>query len=130
MACLASSMTRDLELIRHLLLAIEEAPTAELLRPPAIVGYAQVMVDHHVRLLIEAGLAVAAAETRNPRGWLALRLSWAGHEYLDTIRDPLIWRYTHRAARRVGGWSLDTIGAIAKAALLARAQAAGMVIAA
>jgi hypothetical protein len=43
--------------------------------------------------------------------------------------DPLIWRYTRCATHRVGGWSLDTIGAIAKTALLARAQAAGMVIA-
>ena len=112
-------MRRDLELIRHLLLAIEAAPTAELLRPPVVLGYSRVIIDHHIRLLIEAKLAVAAAETRNPRGWLAVRLTWAGYEYLDAIRDPLVWRYTRRAAGKIGNWSFETIGALAKAALLA-----------
>lgn len=82
------------------------------------------------RLLIEAGLVVAGAETRNPKGWLALRLTWAGHDYLDTIRDPLIWRYTRRAAGRAGIWSLEMIATITKAAIAAKVRSIGLDLAA
>lgn len=94
---------------------------------PVVEGHAAHVIHFHVRLLVEAGLLQAFAETRAPtRDWLALRLTWQGYDYLETIRDPAVWRHARRAALKAGGWSLETIGAIAKAAILAKAQSLGI----
>lgn len=42
------------------------------------------------------------------------RLTMAGHEYLDTIRDEEVWRRTKEGARAMGSFSLDALGALAK----------------
>lgn len=81
-------------------------------------------------LLIDAGLAFADGRCPRPRAWVGVRLTWAGHDYLDGIRDPAIWRHTKRAAGKLGSWSLETVGAIARAAILARAESMGLALAA
>lgn len=66
-------------------------------------------------LVEEAGLVTGIpAHTLGGKNWLDLRLTWQGHEYLDSIRDPEIWtktqggsfdgrrlhpRYTQRASK-------------------------------
>jgi hypothetical protein len=120
-------MLRDSNLIRTILLAIEAADDAELLTMPRIPGHDRAEVHFHVRLLVEAGLAHAVAETRyRGRDWLALRLSWQGYDYLDSIRDPAVWRLVQRVAKRTGSWSIETLGAIAKATVIAKAQSLGL----
>jgi hypothetical protein len=44
----------------------------------------------------------------------AKRLTWSGHEFLDNVRDPEIWRRTKEGADKVGGFSLEVLGASAK----------------
>lgn len=41
---------------------------------------------------------------------LPIRLTMAGHEYLDTIRDEEVWRRTKEGDRAVGSFSLATLG--------------------
>ncbi|MGR3565052.1 MAG: DUF2513 domain-containing protein [Heliomarina sp.] len=111
-------MKRDPDLERNILLAIEAYDGES--RP----GYAdlsgldaaKIQVDYQVRLLDEAGLISAIdAKTMKARfAMLPIRLTMAGHEYLDTIRDEEIWRRTKEGARAVGSFSLEALGALAK----------------
>lgn len=85
-------------------------PTSRPLRPPRL------QVNYQVRLLAEAGFVWAIdAETMDNRfAMLPVRLTMAGHEYLDTIRDEEIWRRTKEGAGAVGSFSLETLGALAR----------------
>ena len=119
-------MKRDPELIRDLMLAMESEESAELLKVPRLVGHEPHQVQHHFRLLVEAGLATAGYISPNDRCWIAVRLTWRGHEYLDQIRDPEVWRFTKAAMRKTGIWSLETMGAIAKSLIFAKLGSMGV----
>lgn len=43
------------------------------------------------------------------------RLTYAGHEFLDTIRDAEVWRRTKDAAGKMSGVSLQVMVEIGKA---------------
>lgn len=120
-------MKRDPELIRALMLALEAPEGAEILCLPDIDGYSPGQVQHHFRLLLEADLVAAGYTSADGRRWLALRLTWRGHDYLDAIYDPVIWRQTKKAMGKLGSWSLATMGTIAKALMLSQIETMGLV---
>ena len=111
-------MKRDMDLLRNILLGVEASNT-----PPqevvelAIPGYSQQEVSYQVELAEEAGLLVALDLSHmGPDGYhyVPKRLTWAGHEYLEAIRDPAIWEETKAGAKKVGNFSLDLLAALAK----------------
>lgn len=73
-------------------------------------------MNYQVVLLHEAGLiqAVDAATLKNRFAMMPIRLTMAGHEYLDTIRDEEVWRRTKEDARAVGSFSLEALGTLAR----------------
>jgi hypothetical protein len=87
-------MKRDFDLVREILLRVEEDERAT---GPAwinlsIAGRDHVEVSHHVQLLDEAGLLEAKNLTGlNNFEWQPIRLTWAGHEFLDAARDEERW---------------------------------------
>lgn len=111
-------MKRDPDIERNILLAIEAYDGES--RP----GYADLsgleapdlQVKYQVVLLHEAGLiqAIDAATLDDRFAMMPIRLTVAGHEYLDTIRDEEVWRRTKEGARAVGSFSLDALGALAR----------------
>ncbi|UMA67234.1 DUF2513 domain-containing protein (plasmid) [Roseivivax marinus] len=111
-------MRRDPDLEREILLAIEsyDGEAAPGYANLGDLGAARIQVNYQVRLLDEAGLIFAVdAETMGDRfAMLPIRLTMAGHEYLDTIRDEEVWRRTKEGARAVGSFSLATLGALAR----------------
>jgi len=119
-------MKRDPDLIRDLMLSLEAADGAELLHVPRLPGYSRHQIDHHFRLLLEAGLVSAGHVSSDGRRWVAVRLTWPGHDYLDTIRDRQVWKHTKIAMKKAGFWSLDTMGAIARALMIARLESLGI----
>lgn len=42
-------------------------------------------------------------------------LTYAGHDLLDAIRDPEVWRRTKAAAGATGAWTLDLLKDLATA---------------
>jgi hypothetical protein len=128
MICSHALMKRSLDLIRDLMFALEAADGAELLKVPTLAAYSRHQVDHHFRLLMEAGLATAGYISTDGRCWVAVRLTWSGHDYLDTIRDGRIWKQTKSAMHKVGSWSLDTMSAVARSMIVARLEALGIEI--
>ena len=111
-------MKRDMELIREILLRAE---AAESFDPDfAIDGYTDEQIGYHQYLLIEADFANGVDATNldsvHPVGQIS-SLTWAGHEFLDTARDPTIWSKAADAVVKLGGASLPIWTAILTALL-------------
>ena len=85
-------MKRDMELIRNLLLTMEENP-----RQLEVEGYDKNQVKYHALLLIEAGfldgnVSDTLANTSVVPSFVSVnRLTWDGHEFLDNIRKEEVW---------------------------------------
>src|SRR5213594_1007924 len=83
-------MKRDMDLIRLQLLRVEgEQPVPELEQ------YTERQKTYQMALCIEAGLVhgiIRNSPTGYPNGTVAIRLTWAGHEFLDAARNETIWK--------------------------------------
>lgn len=92
-------MKRDMELVRKLLfLAEEDGKDDELCEE-----YGQDVVAGHVAILLDAKLIVAEVvcnEVGIPVASEILRLTWAGHEFLDNARNDTI-RYGEALFQRL-----------------------------
>jgi len=120
-------MRRDSDLIRAILLAVEADERCDVLCIPKLPGFHDDAVDSHTRLLVERGfLATYYPDRARGQPWACIRLTWAGYDFLDNIRDPAVWRSVKRAASKVGSWSIDTLAAVAKAMILAKVEALGL----
>lgn len=114
-------MKRDMDLVRDILLQVDAS--TERLDMGALLSEGaddegdegQVLAYHLQMLIQQAGLlkGVDAGVLEGPY-WIDLQLTWAGHEYLDQVRDPEIWKQAKAGAKKAGGMSLDIIGAVAK----------------
>ena len=118
-------MKRDLDLIRLILLAIEADALYRTGRHGhfrlSIPGYHDDNVQYHLALLHEAGFLVAQVMNYD---YFVTRLTWDGHEFLDTIRNDSIWnRAKGKALETTGGLGLSVLRDLA--VLYAR-QAAGL----
>lgn len=69
------------------------------------------ILEYHLDLLSEAGLAEFIELSGGY--WQVERLTWKGHEFIDSIRDPEIWRQTKVGASKVGSFTLKTIADVA-----------------
>ena len=47
--------------------------------------------------------------------WLHLQLTWNGHEFLDAVRHPEVWRKAKDGASKIGSASVGILLEIAKA---------------
>jgi hypothetical protein len=120
-------MKRNPDLIRSLLLLIEANDVKGLKgREIEVDGHEYAEVMSHLNLLADAGFIIGeySRSSTNPDRVIATEhvfdLTWAGHEYLDTVRDNKIWRETKAIAHKVGATSFEFLFEIAKG--LARAE--------
>ena len=123
-------MKRNMDLVRSILLAIEENPT------PSVEGYLAIPevepgpVTYHLHLLKEAGYidAYAALDANTEYGFLMqdASLTWRGHEFLDDIRDAEIWKKTKAGAAKAGSWSVGLLGELARGYLRQKATEMGL----
>lgn len=119
-------MKRDMDLIRELLLKLEGLDnkpgsiySLTAYEDLPIEGRTPDQIDYHMGLLYEAGLLDSGDSINRMMsgGWLFSRLSWSGHEFLDSIRDPEVWRRTKEGASKVGGWTVGLLKDISAAYL-------------
>ena len=81
-------MHRDMDLIREILLKIEELPYDGGFRPIEIEGRASYEIAYHVMILAEARLIEAQnVTTHDGIDWRPKRLTYAGHEFLDAAKS-------------------------------------------
>jgi hypothetical protein len=113
-----TALKRDMDLIRGLLLKLEQQNldgneydlnVAEL----GIARHSNEEVAYHVELLIDAGFL--DAERTQSGSFVARKLTFAGCDFIDSVRDPKIWRMTKAVAKKVGGFTAAALVAAAKA---------------
>lgn len=111
-------MKRDMDLAREILLLTEESVENPLAWVNLeIEGRSLQELSYHVVILEEAGLLVAQDLCHigaDGYDWKPKRLTWFGHEFLDTIREKDIWDQTKAGAKAAGGFSIDILTALAK----------------
>jgi hypothetical protein len=109
-------MQRDMDLIRKILLAVEEAPEGFATEDLIVDGYSDEAVGYHSFLAVEAGLAagvdVTPDDAASPQAVIT-RLTWAGHEFLDAARDETRWREARRAiGDRAGSATFQVLSSV------------------
>jgi hypothetical protein len=114
-------MKRDMDLIRKLLLRIEaehlRAGSALFLsvrEPPLrLPGDDPDNVDYAMRLIADAGF-LDLTKTQGADSYGLRGISWRGHEFLDSVRDPEIWRQTKEGASKAGAFTIELLTDLAK----------------
>lgn len=99
-------MKRDLELIRKMVLAIEDNESGWAPDNLTFDGYSEAQVGYHAFLLIDAGLAkgdeITSHGSHSPEAMLS-HLTWAGHEFADAARDETRWKRAMGMVQEKGG---------------------------
>jgi hypothetical protein len=88
-------MKRDWDLIRKMMLTIEDSASGWA--PPDLKfdGYTEAQIGYHAYLLIDAGLAhgqdASHMGSEAPEGMIT-SLTWAGHEFAEAARNDVLWK--------------------------------------
>lgn len=113
-------MKRDMDLLRELLLKLESFPKD----PGAIYGFeghepelavdgaSQDQIVYHLELLRGAGFIDSPGKPMH--GVMFRRLTWSGHDFLDSVRDPKVWAKTKQGVGAAGGFTVDLLKDLAK----------------
>ena len=98
-------MKRDLDLVRKLVLALEEQG-ADAPLEQSFEGYTDEQVGYHSYLVADAGLAegvdVSTAMNVLPQ-WELLHLTSAGHDFADAARSDTTWNKAKTVVKEKGG---------------------------
>lgn len=120
-------MKRDPEILREMLLQVEASSFSNVpsatddwkeFRFPSVTHN---ILRHHAQLLLERGFlregsVILNAPDFNGRPvttFLPDAMTDHGHEFLESVRDPEIWRKTKSGAENVGSFNLDLLKQIA-----------------
>lgn len=118
------TLRRNMDLVRAILLTIEAMDEPATLGDLVAADASELdrrTVDHLVQLMHRAGLlsGIDTADSEGP-DWMDLELTWDGHDFLGSIRDPEHWREAKSAAEKVGGWTLNVFAKILEKLAMAR----------
>ncbi len=105
-------MKRDIDLVRKILFAVEECDRDPLEWVPlSFGGHDEKTIAYHVWLLIDAGLIEGTnCSSLNGFCWQAKRLTWAGHEFLQSIRDDTIWnKAKEKVLKPTASWTFGIL---------------------
>lgn len=82
----------------------------------AVPGYDSDQIDYHLSLIYKAGfIDDGGANTMD--GIVFRSLTWEGHDFLDSVRDPEIWAKTKHGAEAAKGFTVDLLRDLAKGLL-------------
>jgi Hypothetical protein (DUF2513) len=91
-------MKRDLDLIRSILLEIENTPAGQSVHHLDFEGIDPAIIAEHVELLTQANLIDAKlARAFNYSGVLAVSnydirmLTWEGHDFVTNVKNKTVW---------------------------------------
>ena len=99
-------MKLDPDLVRQILLKVEEFPFDGAFHDVEIEGRTENEIDYHVMLLHEAGLLEALdLSTLSGPCWKPTRLTYDGHQFLDAARSDTVFQ-------KAKAWSLKSTGTL------------------
>lgn len=111
-------MKRDMDLVRKILLAVEDSDEEDLRnRWLEVDGFDRIMVARHVEIMAEANLVdalVARADNSPAQAARVYKLTWAGYDFLDAIRNESTWSKTKQFVKeKLGSASFEIVKAVA-----------------
>jgi len=112
---------RDMDLVRDILLFLEEKADPAHIEPAAfpMADRSDSKIQYHLNLLYQAGFIngepIKSSTSDRLIRIIPFDLTWQGHEFLETVRDPEIWRKAKAGAASAGGASIHFIFGMAKA---------------
>ena len=119
-------MKKDMDLIREILLKIEELYVDTAIYDLTIDGYDMATVAYHCKLLHNAGYIFdyKAQYASNEIYTFAIgALTWAGNEYLEKIRDNSRWGKIKNTLIQKGlPFTIDMVKSVADAFITAAAE--------
>ena len=103
-------MKRDMELARLILMRIEAQENYQDNVSCEFEGYTDEQVYYHIMLLHEAGL-VNAIDLSGMQDiqWIPQRLTWQGHEFLESARDNTTWNKAKEIMAKTGGFAFEVV---------------------
>ena len=111
-------MKRDPDLVRELLLALEEKSDNRLVNDLEVDGYSKEEVQYHLILMHEAGLVRGETSRRGSVSLVVKHVSpagltWNGHEFLEAARNDTFWQKAkERVKSNSGALSMDVLKAV------------------
>lgn len=104
-------MKRDMDLARSIMLALEESSGERGWVNIQIAGHTPAEISYHVMLLQEAGLIKALdASSFSGHDWKPERLTWEGHEFLESSRNEGIWNKAKKiVVEKAGGITFEVL---------------------
>ncbi len=108
-------MKRDWDVIREILLRLEEKPSEKMaLEQDDLPEDRRMVIAYDVELLAEAGMIKADVFQSTTELFSAERLTWAGHEFLDAIRSDTVWARTKQSFLSKGlSMTFDLVNSVA-----------------
>jgi hypothetical protein len=112
-------MKRDMDLVRRLLFYFEEKTGPEHIEIPPIEGYDALMIKYHLVLMYDAKLLrcepILSSTSDRVIHVIPFELTWAGHDFLQTMRDENLWKKAKDYVLIPGAsWSFDILKEWAK----------------
>ncbi len=115
-------MKRNMDLVRDLLLQLEAVGDAHSIHifteddhsPLKFDGHTWDEVEYHARQLIDAGI-INNGNVNPMVGFCFKKITWYGHDFVDSIRDSEIWEKTKSTASATGSYTIEVVLEIAKA---------------
>ncbi|ODW10590.1 hypothetical protein BBL80_18130 [Vibrio parahaemolyticus] len=98
-------MKRDMSLIREILFSIEEHD-----KVLPVEGFSSEVIEYHVNLLTEAQLVERSAFGIDFSFVTVTRLTWKGHEFLDSIREEQVWNTIKSEFKEAGVSTIVKVG--------------------
>lgn len=105
-------MKRDLDLIRNILLAIEEDETGKLdlyeladtlhVAPEQLYYHLELLRDAKF-IIVHGGVVPFTPTTRKHDPYKISRMTFAGCDYLDSIKSDTVWNQVKNRLKHVGG---------------------------
>src|SRR5690606_14013063 len=94
-------MKRDLDLVRKILLEVEEKETINGYQQDLeIAGYSQDAIRYHLRIMQDADLIKYTAYM--PSGIIIDKLTWQGHDFIAMSNNSQLWETTKKTALEKG----------------------------
>jgi hypothetical protein len=94
-----------MDLVRTILMRIEESPSGWATHPFGIAGFTPEQVGYHAHIMMEDGLIetdpITNFESKGPEAMLRA-LTWKGHEFLDLARDQKRWNQAKVLINKIG----------------------------
>lgn len=89
----------------------------------AVPGTSVEQIAYHLKLIYDQGF-LDSPDQPFLSGTIPFRgLTWAGRDFVDSIRDDDVWRKTKTQAHKVGAWTVDILSGLAKAVIKAKLKA-------